>query len=152
MANGAFIAGKSGIISADYEYIDYSTGKLKMSSLAGDNYNFEAENAQTKESYRGTHNVKAGLEIRMVKRYRARAGIRYMQSPYAEGELSESVSGPIISYTGGFGYRNGNFYIDLAVIYTRRSESYYAYGSAYIDEAQIINGKVNVLTTLGWRF
>lgn len=152
MANGAFIAGKSGIISADYEYMDYSTGKLKMSSLAGDNYNFEAENAQTRESYRGTHNVKAGLEIRMAKRYRARAGIRYMQSPYAEGELSESVSGPIISYTGGFGYRNGNFYIDLAAIYTQRSESYYAYGSAYIDEAQIINGKVNVLTTLGWRF
>ena len=152
MVNGAFIAGKSGIISADYEYRDYSTGMLKMSSLSGDNYDFAAENAETRESYRETHNVKAGVEIRIAKKYRVRAGTRYTQSPYTKGELSDNVSGPIISYTGGFGFRDGDFYLDIAAIYTERSDSYYAYGSSYIDEAQTTNGRLNLLTTIGWRF
>ncbi|MEJ6795198.1 MAG: hypothetical protein QNK63_00665, partial [Flavobacteriales bacterium] len=125
---------------------------LKMSSLSGDNYDFVAENNLTDTLYRETHNVKTGVEIRIAKKYRVRAGARYMQSPYTKGELSDNVSGPIISYTGGFGFRDGDFYLDIAAIYTERSDSYYAYGSSYIDEAQTTNGRLNLLTTIGWRF
>ncbi len=152
MANIAFIAGKSGVISADYEYIDYSNGELRRSRLSGDNYNFSAENARVSEAFRSTHNVKAGFELRIVKNYRIRAGARYAQSPYVEGELSEDVASPTITYTGGFGYRMGDFYVDVAGIYTQRSESHYMYNSRYVNEAVITTNFINVITTLGWRF
>ncbi len=152
IANAAFIAGKSGIISADYQYVDYSTGKLKKSSLSGDSYNFESENEQARQSYRGTHNINAGVEIRFAKVYRVRVGAKYMQSPFEEGELTEGIDGPIISYTGGFGYRYDDFYLDIAAIYTEKDTSHYAYSSSYIDEAIVNRTQINILTSIGWRF
>ncbi len=152
MINGAYVAGKSAVISADYEFTDYSTGRLNAPNIGGDGYTFDLENGTAQEVYRKTHNVRVGTEIRLAKAYRARLGARYAQSPYAEGVLPDDAAGPIIDFTTGFGYRYDAFYFDLAAIYTATNSTFFPYNANYVDAASIDATRFNVMAAVGWRF
>ena len=70
----AFMLGKRGIVSADYEYIDYGRGKLSGSNLVNDGYDFSVENAAVRSLLTSTHNVRIGAEWRVTPAFRIRGG------------------------------------------------------------------------------
>ena len=68
VVNGAWIIGKKGFVSTDIEYVDYTSAKYDFTtnSDAIEDRNYQDEvNAEIKEIYKGTVNVKVGGELAM---------------------------------------------------------------------------------------
>ncbi|MFK7757597.1 MAG: OmpP1/FadL family transporter [Flavobacteriales bacterium] len=151
MANMAFIAGKNALVSADYEFTNYSTGKLRRSTLAVDPYDFAQENEEAKEAHTETHNVRIGAEFRVAQVYRLRLGARYMQNPFSNGAVEPKASSNILMYTIGAGIRKNSFYADVAGIYSKRDTQHFMYDSSLVNAAQIETHRFNLMFTIGLR-
>ncbi len=146
----AFVIGKLGIISLGYEYIDFSSSKLKTSNTIYDDYDFSGENDAIATIYKKTHNFKAGVEWRVMKPLAIRAGVNFQESPYKDG-LTES-NNDVISYTGGVGFRKKGFYADLAYSLRTGSVDFYLYDPAMSESATLNTNRTQVAATLGFRF
>lgn len=144
MASVAFIFANHGLISADYEIIDYSSSKLKAPD-----YNFNGENNNIKKLYTTTNNIRLGTEWR-VESYSFRGGFSYYGSPY-KNNLND---GSVTSYSFGLGYRERNFYIDIAWVTTNQSEDYYLYGYNNINSNKAVEDlkHSSFMLTYGFRF
>ena len=116
-----FIVGKSGVISADYEYVDYTTARLRAPD-----YDFHDENGNIRDNYNEAHNLRFGTEWRYGS-VNFRGGYGISANPYKYG--TNSV---INTYSAGIGFREKNFYIDMAWA-----------GSQFDDEYYLYNGRVN---------
>jgi hypothetical protein len=84
-----------------------------------------------------------------------RAGYSYYGSPYKVSSLEGSRS----YYSGGIGYRNNGFYIDLAFIYGSSTNYLQPYtmlanNQGYVtpDAAKIEKTSYTGLATFGWKF
>lgn len=86
-------------------------------------------NSMIRNNYRATNNYRAGIEVQPVNGLFLRAGWAYSQSPYQpiesfynkpypDQKQKLSDYGSITQYSGGLGYRNGRFIVDLAYIYS----------------------------------
>ena len=64
--SAAYVIGKAGLISVDYEYVDYSTMKLRD---GGDGYNFLDENQAIEEAYKAVGNLHIGAEYRVTNNF-----------------------------------------------------------------------------------
>lgn len=105
----AFFLGKYGFVSADLEYVDYSTAKLRSGDFVVTEDNQEIESA-----YQNAINVRLGAEARIGK-VRARAGGAYFSDPYSDGDEIDRSS---TRFTFGLGYRERDYFVDLAIINT----------------------------------
>lgn len=115
----AFVLGQHGIISADYEYADYSTMRMRAPD-----YTFRNENQNIRDFYTATHNLRFGAEWR-VGPYSLRGGYALYGSPYAH-ELNNGKR----SFTSfGLGYNERSFSIDLAYVHGIMKQDYYLYTS-----------------------
>ena len=140
----AFIIGRYGLISGEYEYVDYSNAELSAYD-----YGFYNENNEIKASYGKGHNFKVGTEWRNGP-YSFRAGYAYQNSPYVNGINDGALS----AYSGGVGYKTQYYYIDLGYVYTRKTEDYYFYGTENIQLNPVVNDLIDhrFLLTFGTRF
>ena len=100
----ALVFGKTGIISFEYTYKDYSA--IEYSS---DDYNFNNLNSTIENSFTSTSSLKVGGEYR-IKRWSARAGYQYIETPY----IDESVVENLNTYSLGLGYNLGDMKIDIS--------------------------------------
>jgi long-subunit fatty acid transport protein len=146
--SAAYLFSNIGAVSLDYEYVDYSTIKMKDGYDAIDGNSFTEENNTIKTEFKGTSNVRLGVEIKPVNNFAIRAGYAFYGSPYkksAGGNASTQI------YSFGFGYRIDNFFIDAAYKYlTSKSGLYSIYdGSNTISEKNITN---QFALTFGFRF
>jgi len=148
LVNMAFVLGKAGVVSADYEYVNYK--RIRMNGTSTNPYNYSAENDVINAIYRSTHKVRAGMEFRLLKHYYARAGAIYQQNPI-QGNV-DALNNPFITFTGGLGYRSDYFFIDFALGYTRSDASYYMYDPGFIDPATIQTTRVSSLLSVGFRY
>jgi len=114
MANAAFVLGKMGVFSVDYEYANYE--RIRMFGTRSNSYNYSYENETIGQIYRGTHRLRAGMEFRAMEVLYLRGGVVYQQSPFINGV--GAITTPRMTYTGGIGYRSDNFFVDLAAAYT----------------------------------
>lgn len=141
----AFIVYKFALISADYEFVDYSDGKLKSQD-----YNFFDENAAVRAKYKAASNIRAGIEMKFAP-ISVRAGMGYYGSPYNPSVNNEAAR---LFITGGIGYRDPDdvFYVDLGFVSQRFTENYYFYDQSLV--APVVNKwkSINVLVTVGLRF
>jgi len=57
-------------------------------------------------------------------------------------------------YSGGFGFRDKHFFVDLAYMRSRTTEDYYFYGSENVSVNPVSNQLItnNVILTLGVRY
>ena len=122
----AFKYKKIGLVSVDYEMVDYSTMRLRN---GGGNYNFAAENDEIADKMKAAHNLRAGAEARLANFY-FRAGYALYGSPYKNSEINKNAGYSI--YSGGLGVHINNNYIDIA--YRLRGQSYYYYLYTLSDE------------------
>jgi len=149
--SGAYVIGKSGLISVDYEIVDYSTAKLKNGS---DGYNYIDENNTIQNAYRTVGNLHVGGEYRVDKSFSLRAGYENYPSVYTTSYLNASNTNSNTSYStisGGFGFRQGSFFLDAAVKHMMNDQYIKLYPGA-VDMAKYNTSQNSVICTLGYKF
>jgi len=150
--SGAYVIGKSGLISVDYELVDYSTIKLRNGNNGDYNYNYE--NGTIKSAYKSVGNLHIGGEYRVNKSFSLRAGYENFPSVYKKTYLTEKNLNSNASYStisGGFGFRQGNLFFDAAIKHIMNEEYLKLYPGA-IDMANYKSNLNNVILTLGYKF
>ncbi|MEI7675626.1 MAG: hypothetical protein WCJ03_02495 [Bacteroidales bacterium] len=167
-ASTAIILGKMGILSFEYEYVDYSNMKMKDTN----GYGWSANDSIIKHLNAG-NNLKVGAEIRITPQLSLRGGFA-TQSPIVKANvINQKVEVNTLGatlphytldkgttyYTGGFGYRFGSYYTDFAFVSRQLSEDVYAFspisnGSTWnVPEKATLKTTVNqVLFTFGVKF
>ncbi|MCA6363686.1 MAG: outer membrane protein transport protein [Bacteroidetes bacterium] len=144
-ASVAVFLGKRGIVSMDYEYIDYSEGRLRS-----EDYNFTQENKAVSQKYKATSNIRLGSELRFPP-FLVRAGFAYYGNPYSD-RVNNKTSRTIL--TAGAGYRStdDSFYVDFALVNIRQKEDYYLYAPDLANAVANKWSSVNGVLTFGFRF
>ena len=101
----AYLFGKTGLISFDYSWKDYSN--MKFSSEY--NIGYADLNTAINDEMKAASTYRIGGEYR-ISNLSLRAGYRFEESPFK----NKSNVGDLTGYTGGLGYSFGNFNVDLA--------------------------------------
>jgi len=140
LGNVAFIINKLGFISFDYEYVDYSTARMRSSD-----YNFFVENNTVKTIYQGTHNFRGGAEFNL-KPILLRAGYAYYTSPYKSSNVNDNAKSII---SGGIGLRSQQYFLDFTYAYSMTNGKYYLYENAASDQKSTAS---NFIVSMGFKF
>lgn len=144
MGGLSFIILRSGLISFDYEYIDYSKAMLR-----GFDYSFSSENNAIKNNYRSTSNIRIGAEWKLGV-LALRGGYAYYGSPYSN-DLNDAKRQ---YFSGGIGFRTKYFFTDLSYSFSKMNEDYYMYESEniFVDPASLTNKTHSVSLSIGFRW
>jgi hypothetical protein len=137
---------KFAIISLDYEYVDYSTARLKNGS-DGDNFSFA--NADIEEYFQPVSNIRIGTEFRLGL-FSLRGGYAYYGKPYVTGEMNEDASYSFI--TGGIGIRTKTMFVDLAYQHGMHEEKYLMYNMTELEPTTLNTHHNKFMITFGYRF
>src|SRR5690606_7709300 len=141
-----------GLLSADVEYVDYSTLKLRTIG----NLNASQENAWDegiKEAYQSAINARIGGELLLTNTLSGRAGFNYYGNPYKNAD-NQQYSGSL-----GLGMKLTNtLYLDLAVVHminTYKVSPYLVYEEFWNTTnpvADIKHQRTNAVLTVGAKF
>jgi hypothetical protein len=146
------VIGNNALISADVDYVDYSTMKFSTSSNYGGYDQVSANNAAIKRDYTNAINYRVGAEYK-IGSLALRAGYGLNGSPY-KGDSDNQFD--MTYYSGGLGYRFGNYYVDLAYqrMETKNTFSPYTLEDENLTapQASIDIAKNNAFLTFGVRF
>ncbi len=138
----AVIFKQYGLISVDYEFIDYSKGKLSSFD-----YNFFYENEAVTTRFKPTSNLRIGGELVLMSNYYVRGGFALYGNPYVSDE--PNAGNNLNIYSAGVGYRDKQYYLDLGFAYSGWDQAYFLYGT---NSADISNSQVRLQATVGFRF
>lgn len=138
IGSAAFVIGKSGLISADYELVDYSASRLRPSS------DFTVENQRIQDKYTSTSNFRLGGEYRLGM-LSFRGGYGFFGSPYK----SNVNDGEGNLYSLGVGFRTADYFIDFGYSSYRMTEDYYLYGTAPANAASVKTTNNTFMITFG---
>lgn len=153
--SAAYIIGKQGLISIDYEWVDYSKTEL---SDGGDGYDFFDENDDIEQALKSVGNLHVGGELRVSDYFSLRGGFEYLPSPYknaAFGNAQLNGDADTYTYSGGLGWKAGNFFADLAYKHVTMDDYVFLYSVPENMEpptAKFQNRSDFVTLTLGFRF
>jgi len=145
----AYTFKKTFILSADYDFQRYSNAILSASDGNTLDYNFE--NTEIAKKTRFVNNVKIGSELK-IGALSLRAGAAFYQSPYSY--YKDGYKDYRVSYSGGIGLKDENFYIDLAVVNSSTPSYRYLYKD-HLNQVQNSNTKTNttnVVLSLGLKY
>ena len=107
MAGAALQIKKLGLVSAEYEYVDYGSARFRET---GDGYDYSTDNQNIKSDLTAAHNLRTGAELRLGKVY-LRGGYALYGKPWQPGDVNESIN--YTSASLGAGIREKNIYIDF---------------------------------------
>ncbi|MEP2277061.1 MAG: hypothetical protein ABJH98_16510 [Reichenbachiella sp.] len=146
----AFFLGKLGFISADVDFINYSKAKLKSSD-----FDASGDNQSIQSLYQNAINWRIGSEFR-VSSFRVRGGYSYEGDPYKNSGIDNSIS----KISGGIGYRNREFFVDISAVHTkwnsvRSPYTIYSYNDPSENISPVAyteNKNLNVSVTFGVNF
>jgi len=139
-----FIAGKAGLVSMDYEYVNYSTANLYSSD-----YNFSTENQNLKNNYHGTGNIRLGTEWR-YKKFSARLGYAIFGSPYSKSYKIDNSTASV-----GAGFRTKVFFMDAAYLLNlsqKNRYNLYVLDANTAASAEVNNIAGSFMLTFGIRY
>ena len=150
--SGAFIVPNYGLISVDFECVDYS--KCRFETNEEDNYSFFDENETCKKGYKGTKNLRIGLEG-LAGPVSIRAGYAMYGNPYKW--VKDDIQRQIVS--AGVGFNSESFSLDLTGTYHIFNTQYYLYGApdtpSYSDVTQaydVNNNHLYIMATARFKF
>lgn len=140
---------KIALLSADYEFVDYSNARF---SPSGDNFDYSNTNAEVKSSLKSASNLRFGAEVRLDKFY-LRGGYGYYGKAFRSGEDNANLD--YNSFSGGAGFRVHNISFDFAYTHFNYSQKYFLYPvdlNVTPAEANLTTNK-NIFTfTFGYKF
>jgi hypothetical protein len=138
-ASAAYVFGKSGLISLDYKYKDYSCTEF---SPENDPY-YRGLNNTMHNSLGVSNEVRVGAEYK-IENFKLRGGYRFEGSPY-----KDSVTiGDLNSFSGGLGYSFGSIKLDLAYAYAHSTSQQQFFSQGFTESAHINSYKNNFTMTL----
>jgi long-subunit fatty acid transport protein len=140
---------KVALLSADYEFVDYSMAKF---SQTGDGYNYSEKNDNISNSLKSASNFRVGGEFRFDKLY-LRSGYGYYGKAFAQSEDNADLDYQSIS--GGIGFRERNFSIDFGYSHLSSSQVYYLYplAESFEPARASLSTNQNMFTlTFGFKF
>lgn len=117
----AFIAGKYGFLSVDYEFIDYSQGYYSSNS-----YQYTSENNRIESYYTAASNIRIGGEAKFDI-FAFRAGYGIYGSPYKSVTAPIGADASARALSLGIGMREENYFIDFAYQQIKTNEFYLPY-------------------------
>jgi long-subunit fatty acid transport protein len=146
---GAYVFGKSGLISAELEWVDYRTAAF---NFTGDKVHQREINGIVKNLYTSSVNMKIGGEY-AAGVFRLRGGYAYYSKPFAAN--ASAVDASLHNISVGAGFREDNFSLDIA--YTHRfAVSEYTPYVIYQNPAPVLvtnNTRQNsIVISAGFRF
>ncbi|MVZ67632.1 hypothetical protein GQF61_17435 [Sphingobacterium sp. DK4209] len=143
-----------GLISADFEIVDYSSIQYQETSTEVTDFSFESDmNYDIKDYYKSAFNFRLGGEIIFTDRLSGRAGYRYFSSPFKGVNAADHMT------SIGLGYIiNQALYVDIAAIQFKKltyDSSPYGLSNLWLSSpptAEVKNSRTNVVLTLGAKF
>lgn len=138
----AFIYKTLGLVSVDYEFVDYSSARLRSPGYA-----FTNENKAIRNKYTGAGNLRVGAEVKLAP-FSIRGGYALYGSPFKDN----INTGTKTSYTFGLGYRGDGFFVDAAYVYSIASEDYYLYDPTLVSPAKNTYNTSNIMLTIGFKY
>ncbi|MGD9931052.1 MAG: OmpP1/FadL family transporter [Mangrovibacterium sp.] len=153
--SAAYVIGKAGLISVDYEYVDYSTMKLRD---GGGSYNFFDENQDMEEAYKAVGNLHVGAEYRVTNNFSLRGGYEHYPSVFnknAFGSYQPNSDASTSTYSAGFGWKMNGFFVDMAYKHSSNDNNLNLYdvpASVASPLAKFETMKDYITLTFGFRF
>ncbi len=138
-----------GFLSADIELINYRKAKFNTGSLTnGINY-LEQVNAAIKEQYRSAINMRFGGELKF-NTIMVRLGYNFLGNTYQ----SASLKGIQSNISGGLGYRNKGYFIDLTYVHRTIKDATFPYklDNGFFAPGYVKGTNGNVVMTVGMKF
>lgn len=138
----AFIIGKYGLISGDYEFVDYKQARIQSNSA-----DFMDVNESIKENFTYANNFRVGAEVRLDP-VAFRGGYSYYGNPFRSGNneiIQQSMS-------FGLGYRVNHFFFDVAYVRTFYNVNYYLYNKELVNPVHNDIIKSNIMLSFGFKF
>ena len=132
----AYIFDKSGLISLDYIYKDYSNIKLSKG-------NFTNENKTFKSDLEGSGELRIGTEWRFGP-MSVRGGYHYEKNPYKYAYSTDDIDG--FSVGAGFKFRGGK--LDVSYQKDTNTAAYSFYNNASVNAAELDINTSKVTATL----
>ena len=143
MGSIGFVISKNALLNAEYEYVDYTNAQLSSSPNV-----FTDVNNVIRAKYKATSNIRIGGEFRMDP-LAFRLGYALYGSPYVNGE---NVNANRTSYTAGIGFRENNYFIDFAYVFTKYTEYDYLYDPALVNSVKNDLKNSSFMLTFGVKF
>lgn len=140
----AFIISNYGLISADYEYIDYSDARIRSDNNDDD---YITANNNIRNDYQDQGNLRLGTEWK-IDNFSFRGGYALYGSPF-KSNLNDYEQR---SMSFGLGYRESNYFIDFTYVRAESNQDYYLYNSENINPVKNDVTNNNFLMTFGLRF
>lgn len=151
-----FIA-KKGFVTGEVEYVNYTNA-----SIGDANNSFKEINKQIGKNFQAVLNFKVAGELRLDQYFQARAGFAALTTPLnlvareynTANNKTVHIMGWQPNITGGLGYRDEDFYVDLAGIWNLSEEKYYPYIVDDTPSPLAINSfrMLQIFFTIGFRF
>ena len=111
-----------GFITADVEYVSYKSNRFKTAEENGDNGYYDGVNQVIKDYYKNAFNFRVGGELKFTT-VMARLGFAYYGNPYKDSDLKSNK----MFLSGGLGYRNKGFFIDLTYVHSLTDDINFPY-------------------------
>jgi long-chain fatty acid transport protein len=113
----AFNLTESLIVTADFHYILWSS--FKEFVIEVDNPDPVPDQTETfEENWKDSYVIRGGLQYMVNENFALRAGVLYDKTPQPAESMDPLLpDANRLAFTGGFGYKSGNFVIDVAYQY-----------------------------------
>lgn len=140
---------QKGFLTADVEYVTHGSSRFNPETGEEDAY-YDAVNEATKEIYKGALNFRVGGELKF-NTIMTRLGFSYYGSPY---EDSENLKGRRMNVSGGLGYRNKGYFVDLTYVHALNKDVSFPYrlGDKPNTFAETKETSGGLMLTLGVKF
>ncbi len=140
-AGAAYLFGKSGLISFDYSFQDYSNIEFRPTN---DSF-FRELNSDISAEMKAVSTYKIGGEYR-IQNFSLRGGYRFEESPFE----NESRVGNLTGYSAGLGYNFGNINLDLAYSQSQYDENLPIFEAGYTNPVNIDRNISRMVLTLSF--
>lgn len=156
------LVGKLGILSADYNITNYTSMVLRDDKNLSSS--FTDENQGMHDNLIDSQTLKLGAELKLSENFALRAGYGIVTPATAKNArklmpLSTTRTDPEYFldkntnyYSGGFGYREGNWFFDFAYMLKNNNQDFYAYNLQGASKATVNTKTNNFIATIGWKF
>lgn len=134
----AYVFGKSGLISLDYKYKDYSSTEFGPEN---DPY-YRGLNSAMHNALGVSNEVRVGAEYK-IQNLRLRGGYRFEGSPYK----NSATIGDLNSFSAGLGYSFGSIKLDFSYVNVHYTSQDQFFSQGFTEKAWIDTDKNNFTMT-----
>jgi hypothetical protein len=147
---------QKGFLTADVEYVNYKAASFMQDDGEGisdpsDKEYLKSLNKTIDKIYKGAFNFRAGGELKFTT-IMVRLGAAYYGNPYKN---INGEKGSRLNLSGGLGYRDQGFFIDLTYVHSMQKDVHFPYrleNTALYKGANLKSNLGNALLTVGFKF